>query len=140
MTTVARRHSNPITEVLSWFDTDVPFAFRTDGTPLVRIEDYVEDGTYVVRAEVPGLDPEKDLAVTVTDHVLSIRGERHEEQRDKRHHEISYGEFIRSVRLPEHTRTDEVTASYTDGLLEVRVPVEAEPAGARTVAIDRKAG
>ena len=51
MTTLTRRHDNPVAEVLSWLDNDAPFALRTDGTPLVRIEDYVEDGTYVLRAE-----------------------------------------------------------------------------------------
>ncbi len=57
MTTSTRRPSNPVAEVLSWFDHDAPFALRTDGTPLVRIEDYVEDGTYVLRCGGPGARP-----------------------------------------------------------------------------------
>lgn len=137
MTTVARRRVNPVTEVLSWFDNDAPFAFRADGGPLVRIEDYVEDDTYVLRAEVPGLDPEKDLEVAVTGDTLSIRGERREEQKDKGHHEIHYGEFVRSVKLPQGSRTDDVSASYTEGVLEVRIPVEHDRAGTRTVPIAR---
>jgi HSP20 family molecular chaperone IbpA len=140
MTQVARRRSNPVAEVLSWFDNDTPFAFRTDGTPLVRIEDYVEDGTYVVRAEVPGVDPEKDLEVKVAADTLSIRGERREEEQDKRHHEIHYGEFVRSVRLPQGSRTDDVKASYEDGVLEVRIPVETDGQATHTVPIVRKAG
>ena len=56
---------------------------------------------------------------------MSIHGERRDEKQDKRHHEIHYGEFIRSVRLPDGSRTDDVDATYTDGVLEVRVPVEA---------------
>jgi HSP20 family molecular chaperone IbpA len=139
MTTVARRRSNPVAEVLSWLDNDAPFAFRTDGTPFVRIEDYVEDHTFVLRAEVPGLDPEKDLEVAVTGDVVSIRGERHEEQQDKRHHEIHYGEFVRSVRLPQGSRTDDVSATYRDGVLEVRIPVEADGTGTHTVPITRTA-
>jgi len=140
MTTVARRRSNPVAEVLSWFDNDAPFAFRTDGTPLVRIEDYVEDGTYVLRAEVPGIDPEKDLEVSVARDMLSIRGERREEEQDKRHHEMHYGEFVRSVRLPQGARIDDVKATYTDGVLEVRVPVEPDGTATHTVPIARKAG
>jgi HSP20 family molecular chaperone IbpA len=136
MTTVARRRS-PVAEVLSWFDNDAPFAFRAEGTPFVRIEDFVEDGTYVLHAEVPGLDPEKDLEVTLTGDTVSIRGERHEEKQDRRHHEIHYGEFIRSVRLPEGAKPDEVKATYTDGVLEVRIPVETEGEGTRTVPIAR---
>jgi HSP20 family molecular chaperone IbpA len=138
MTTLERRRSNPVAELLSWFESDVPFAFRTDG-PLVRIEDFVEDDTYVLRAEAPGLDPEKDLHVSVAGDTLSIRGERHEEQQDKRHHEISYGEFLRSIRLPKGARTEDVKATYTDGVVEVRVPVEADRVDARPVPIERKA-
>ena len=140
MTTAARRRSNPVAEVLSWFDNDTPFAFRTDGTPFVRIEDYFEDGIYVLRAEVPGLDPEKDLELTMTSDTLSIRGERREEEQDKRHHEIHYGEFIRSVRLPQGSRTEGVKATYDDGVLEVRIPVESNGQAAHTVPIARKAG
>jgi len=140
MTTVARRRSNPVAEVLSWFDNDTPFTFRTDGTPFVRIEDYVEDGTYVLRAEVPGLDPEKDLELTMTSDTLSIRGERREEEQDKRHHEIHYGEFIRSVRLPQGSRTEGVKATYDDGVLEVRIPVESNGEATHTVPIAHKAG
>jgi HSP20 family molecular chaperone IbpA len=140
MTQVARRRSNPVAEVLSWFDNDVPFAFRTDGTPLVRIEDYVEDGTYVLRAELPGIDPEKDLEVSVAGDTVSIRGERREEEQDKRHHEIHYGEFLRTVRLPQGSRTDDVKATYDDGVLEVRIPVESDSQGTHTVPIARKDG
>jgi HSP20 family molecular chaperone IbpA len=106
----------------------------------VRIEDYVDDGTYVLRAELPGIDPEKDVEVHVARDTLSIRGERREEEQDKRHHEIHYGEFVRSVRLPEGARTDDVTATYDDGVLEVRVPVETDGIPTRTVPIARKAG
>jgi HSP20 family protein len=137
MTTVARRRSNPVAEVLSWLDNDAPFTFRTDGSPLVRIEDYVDDDTYVLRAEAPGLDPEKDLTVTVSGDALTIRGERHEEQQDKRYREFRYGEFARSVQLPQGARTDDIRAAYTDGVLEVRVPIDAEVTGSRTVPITR---
>jgi HSP20 family molecular chaperone IbpA len=138
MTTAARRHSNPLTEMLSWFDTDTPF--RADGTSLVRIEDYVEDDTYVLRAEVPGVDPEKDLEVSVADDVVSIRGHRREEEKDKGHHEIRYGEFVRSVRLPQRSRVDDVKATYDDGVLEVRVPVDSDGNPKHAVPITRKAG
>ena len=140
MTTLARRRTHPVAEILSWLDNDTPLGLRVDATPMVRIEDFVEDGTYVLRAEVPGLDLEKDLEVTVTADTLSIRGERREEEQDKRHHEIHYGEFVRSVRLPQGARTDDVRATYEDGVLEVRVPVATDGPPTQSVPIARKAG
>lgn len=137
MTTVVRRRGNPLADVLSWFDNEAPFTVRTDGRPLVRIEDYLEDGSYVLRAEAPGLDPEKDLEVTVTGDMVTIHGERREEEQDKRYHEIHYGEFIRSVQLPKGSRIDDLRATYVDGVLEVRVPVETAASDVRTVPITR---
>jgi len=138
MSTLVRHRNNPVAELLSWFDNDTPFAFRADGMSMVRIEDYLEDGSYVLRAEVPGVDPDKDLEVSVADGMVSIRGERREEEQDKRHHEIHYGEFVRSVRLPQGSRTEDVKATYTDGVLEVRIPVEAEGRASHRIPIDHK--
>jgi HSP20 family protein len=47
---------------------------------MIRIDEYREDGVLVVKAGMPGLDPEKDVELTVTDHVLRIVAQRHEEQ------------------------------------------------------------
>ena len=135
MTTVVRRRSNPLAEVLSWLDNEAPFTLRTETMPVVRIEDYVEDGSYVLRAEAPGLDPEKDLQVTITGDMVTIHGERREEEQDKRYHEIHYGEFVRSVQLPKGSRTEDLRATYADGVLEVRVPIETAEADVRTVPI-----
>jgi HSP20 family molecular chaperone IbpA len=110
--------------------------------PDVRVEDFVEDRVYVLRAELPGLDPEKDLDVYVEDGVLVVQGERREEQRDKNHQEFHYGTFERAVRLPDGFDEEGVAATYDDGVLEVRVPL-GEPAKAaprRKVAIDRPTG
>lgn len=137
MTTLTHRRSNPVADVLSWLDRE-PFGLRTDATtPFVRVEDFVEEGHYVLRAEVPGLDPEKDLEVSVTGDTLTIRGERREEQKDRGHHEIHYGAFVRSVQLPPGTHTEGLTAQYTDGVLEVRVPIEGERAMTRTIPVQR---
>jgi HSP20 family molecular chaperone IbpA len=140
MTTTVTRRSNPLAEVLSWFDGDMPFVLHADSTPFVRIEDYVEDGTYVLRAEAPGLDPAKDLEVTITGDTLTIRGERREETQDKRYHEISYGEFVRSVRLPKGAKGDDVRATYVDGVLDLRIPIESDIDSTRTVPIARNGG
>ena len=126
MTTLTRRPSSPVSELLDWLDTGTSLGFRGFGlTPYVRVEDYTEDGTYVLRAEMPGIDPDKDVEVGIEDDLLTIRGERHEEQKEKSHHEFHYGSFTRSIRLPHDVEAGEVKATYADGVLEVRVPLHA---------------
>jgi HSP20 family protein len=103
---------------------------------LMRIEEYVEDGSCVIRAELPGIDIEKDVEITVADGVLHIHAEREERSEDKQdgyRSEFRYGRFERTVRLPKGTSEADITATYRDGILEVRVPMpeETEPTRAR---------
>jgi HSP20 family protein len=82
------------------------------------IESYIEGDKMVVRAEMPGMDP-KDLEVTVTGNMLTIRGsreEQHEEKgRDFLQREISHQEMERSIMLPPGTTGDGIKASYKNG-------------------------
>jgi HSP20 family protein len=97
-----------------------------------RMEQFTDDdGTFVVRAELPGLDPDDDVEVTVDDDVLTISGEREERTEDRQddgtyRSEFRYGTFRRSVRLPAGAETGDITATYDDGILVVRVPVDAD--------------
>lgn len=127
MATLAKRSSSPMAEMMDWLESNAPFNFRSFGlAPVVRVEDFVEEGAYVVRAELPGIDPEKDVEVSVDNDMLTIRGERREETKEKNHHEFHYGSFLRTVGLPKGADADKITASYTDGVLEVRVPTTGE--------------
>jgi HSP20 family protein len=92
----------------------------------VRIEDFQEDGKYVLRAELPGMDPDKDIHIAVHGNEMTITAERTVETHDKHHSEFSYGKFARTVRLPAGALADEVAASYANGVLEVTVPLRAE--------------
>ncbi len=92
----------------------------------IRVEEIHEDETLVVRAELPGVDPEKDIDVSVSDGILHIgatRSEREEEKKDKSYRsEFRYGSFQRDLTLPQGVDGKSVTAQYKDGILEVRVP------------------
>jgi len=70
----------------------------------MKVEEIQEDGTLVVRAELPGLDPDKDVDVSVSDGVLHISAKREErnEKKDKGTYrsEFRYGEFSRDLALP----------------------------------------
>jgi len=126
MSTVARRTSTPMADMLEWLESNSPFNVRGLGlAPYVRVEDYVEDDTFVLRAELPGIDPDKDVELHVEHDMLTISGERREEVKEKNHRELHYGSFRRTVPLPPGTKVEDVTASYTDGVLEVRVPLGA---------------
>ena len=110
-------------------------------TPAFPVEEYRDGSTLVVKAELPNIDPDRDLDVSVTDGVLHIKGERREATEHKEKHgyrsELRYGSFTRDIALPAGFNQDDITASYNDGILEVRLPLpEAEPT-ARKVPISR---
>lgn len=141
MTTLARRSPSPMSELLDWIDASTPVAVRGLGlAPYVRVEDFTEDGTYVLRAEMPGIDPDKDVTLDIDDDVLTIHGERREEEKDKQHHEFHYGAFTRSVRLPKDIDSDAIRATYTDGVLEVRVPTRQGDHEPKRIPVERAAG
>ena len=141
MTTISRRRVNPVADVLNWLEAESAFTLRGMGlTPYIRIEDFVEDGTYVLRAEMPGIDPDKDVELNVLDDVLTIRGERKEEQQERNRHEFHYGSFERTVRLPRGTKSEDIKASYHDGVLELRIPFDGEESKPLHIPVARPEG
>ena len=92
----------------------------------IRIEDYTEDGHYVVRAEIAGIDPEKDLEVSVGADYLSIRAERSSQVESKHRSEFRYGSFSRTLPLPSGADIDDVTAEYANGILTIKVAIKGE--------------
>lgn len=138
---IAHRRRDPITDMLEWFDFTPPFTRRGVGlVPYIRIEDYVEDGHYVVRAELPGVDPDKDVELSLRGDTLTIRGERREEDRTRNHHEFHYGTFQRSVPVPAGTRAEDIRADYAGGVLEIRIPVSDADAEAHQIPVRRTSG
>lgn len=99
----------------------------SSGAAPIRVEEFVDGKTLVVRAELPGVDPGKDVEVTVTDGILKIRAERQEKEehkdKDRFRSEFRYGSFSRSIPLPEGVKEEDIKASYADGVLEVRTPL-----------------
>lgn len=125
MSTMATRASNRLADMLDWFETGSGLALR-DGDRFVRVEEFVRDGAYVVRAELPGVDPDKDIELTVEGDYLTIHGERHEEKHEKNRSEFRYGSFSRSLRMPAGVEAGAIKATYDDGILEVVVPMAEE--------------
>jgi HSP20 family protein len=88
--------------------------------------DVVEnDDEYLVKASLPGIDPE-DLDITFDDNRLTIKGEVKDEKdvEDTRYHlrERRYGSFTRSIKMPSGIKSDEIEARYDKGVLELHLP------------------
>jgi HSP20 family protein len=80
----------------------------------------------IIRAELPGVDPEKDVEISYKEGALIIRGERRTEERtdDMRYHRVenTYGAFERTVSLPRGIQAEDIKATHKDGILEIVIP------------------
>jgi HSP20 family molecular chaperone IbpA len=135
----AVRTDEPFPRLMDWFENLLPsdVAWRGLDRATIKVEEFTRDGRFVVRAELPGIDPEKDVDVSVTDGMLTIRAERREEHTEERRSEFVYGRFVRTLTLPSGVDESAITAEYKDGILEVSVPMP-EPVTAPTrIAVTR---
>lgn len=101
---------------------------------MLKVEEYRDGDALVIRADLPGIDPEKDVDIDILDGTLRVSAERHKEERieekDYVRTELRYGSFSRTVPLPAGASEQDVAATYKDGVLEIRVPVAAAQAPA----------
>ena len=108
------------------FSTD-HFPFFTVDT--IKVEEFRDGNTLVVRAELPGIDPDKDVELTVENGYLTLHAERKEDKKEdskgRYYSEFRYGSFTRVIPLPAEATEADVKATYSDGILEVRMPVDA---------------
>ncbi|MCF6474873.1 Hsp20/alpha crystallin family protein [Nonomuraea sp. MG754425] len=112
-------------------------AFRT-GEGAIRVEDYIDDGNYVIRAELPGMDPDKDVEITVSGGMLRLHAERREEHKEAHRSEFHYGSLSRLLTLPEGVAADDVKAAYDKGILTITVPMpKAAEKKARRITIEK---
>ena len=95
--------------------------------PFLPVTDvFARDDDVVVRLEIAGIDPEKDLSVTLEEGQLVIRGERKrtEELEEEEYYRMkaAYGQFERRLPIPEGIDENKIVAEYSDGILEVVIP------------------
>jgi HSP20 family protein len=106
---------------------DESAAVASDWLPAVDIKE--EANGFVIHADVPGVEP-KDIDVTLENGILTIRGERRLEAREERDAyrrvERVSGQFFRRFSLPDTAAADGVEAKYSNGVLEVRIPKQAQ--------------
>jgi HSP20 family protein len=96
-----------------------------EGEWLPRIDVAETEENVIVTAEIPGVKQD-DVTITVTDDILTIKGEKKEEKEIKREDycsiERSYGSFMRSITLPSSVQADKAKATHKDGVLTVTIP------------------
>jgi HSP20 family protein len=137
---------NPFEDKLSSWHRDIDDLFgRFFGRPELRltggpppIETYRKEGNYIVRVDLPGVDP-KNLDVHVEGDLLTIKAERKAEEKGPEYRETVYGKFERAVTLPHGVKAEKITARYENGVLELVVPLPVELAG-KKIPIQIEAG
>ena len=96
---------------------------ETSWLPTVDISE-TENG-YEIRAELPGVS-EDDVNVSVTDNVLTVKGEKRQEEETegKNYHRVErrYGSFQRRFTLPPGVERDDIKAEFGDGVLTLSIP------------------
>ncbi len=106
-------------------------------TPAIEVSE--KENEIVVRAEVPGMNPE-DMDIRVENNHLILSGEKKHEHKDEKenqiHREFSYGRFYRTIPLRGEVDPGDVKAKYKDGVLTVNVPINPESARAKKIAIE----
>lgn len=123
--------------LFDWLRWPEPWPFGEE----MSLEEFVDGDEFVARAEIPGLDPDKDIDIQVSDSTLRIRAERHQESKTTEkggyRSEFRYGSFTRSVPLPAGTSEQDVRATYKDGILEVRMPIDRGRAEGKKISVQR---
>lgn len=90
---------------------------------------YEDEKSITIKVDVPGMS-QKDISVEIQDNVLTIKGERKEEEEMKQKNahiiERRYGKFIRRIALPENVEADKTKAKIKDGVLTITIPKKEE--------------
>ena len=104
-------------------------SLTTAGAFVPPVDIYEDEHTIQLRLEVPGID-EKDLDIKVENNTLTVTGERKLEKEEKeenfRRVERRYGSFTRSFTLPNTVNTEDINASYDNGVLNIKLAKRAE--------------
>ena len=97
--------------------------FGWEKAPAVDVVE--KEKAYEISAELPGMD-EKDIAVTVANGILTIKGEKRDQKEEKQKDyyvsERHYGSFARSFRIPEEVDSGKIEAKFEKGVLAVTLP------------------
>jgi HSP20 family protein len=127
-----RRMNSLFDDFFGRSSSDLWNGFEGSFAPRIDVSD--SDKEVRVSAELPGLD-EKEVDVTLSGNLLTIKGEKKEEQDETKgdywHSERRYGYFERSVQLPQAVDADKAKAKFRKGVLKVTIPKKLEAQSSR---------
>lgn len=115
---------------------------RTPGSSrlMPALDVFEKDGKLHITAELPGMQ-DKDIDIELTDDVLTISGEKRDEREVKEDNyyrsERTFGSFRRQIALPPNADTDNVDATFKDGVLKIAVPVKASATSAKKIEVKK---
>ncbi|CAM4527169.1 Hsp20/alpha crystallin family protein [Nocardia ninae] len=131
----SQQSRSPLAGVGDFLRKIVPFVGSGSSGDL-RVEEAPDkDNYHVVRVEIPGIDPDRDLEVSVQDGHLTIKAERSEERSVGGYSEFRYGSLMRTVALPAGARDDDIAATYANGILSVRIRMNESASSARKIPV-----
>lgn len=117
---------------------EVPRISRAEWQVAPAMDVVEKDDAYEITAELPGLD-DKDVDIKLSNHTLIVRGEKSEEKEDKHKDyymsERRYGSFQRSFSLPDGVDADKITASFSKGVLTVKLPKTSAAKAEKKIAV-----
>ena len=148
---------DPLRELASFRKEMDDLFRRTLGSPGLEEEGRLEGGqwmmpavdtffkgdTFHIKAELPGVSKD-DIDVSIDGNMVTLKGERKEDKETKEQdyhlRESRYGSFVRRLTLPEGAKSEDVHASYDNGVLEITVPVDQKAISGRKVLIEGPEG
>lgn len=140
-----KKPERPLARLFDWFEPTELSKFLDGFRPSedrIRVEEEVVGDHLVIRAELPGVDPDKDVDITIDGDVLTVSAERRKEETSEKEgqfrSEFRYGSFRRSIRMPQGVTAEDVKANYRDGILEVKMPVPKAKNTASKVSISKE--
>jgi HSP20 family protein len=104
-------------------ETSLARRFGEEWSPSVDVSETKDN--ILIKAELPGLEA-KDVDVSISGDMLTIKGEKKKEQeeKDEHHHYVErfYGSFQRSFKIPVNVKADKIDAAFDKGILKVTLP------------------
>jgi len=116
-------------DISDWAGSPLSTLHHMEPTPQpIPVEEYLDGDRYMIRFELPGVDPGKDLDVSVQAQVLTVHAQKRPAVASRSHSQFRYGEFCSHITMPAGIDATDISATCQNGVLEVSAGYEAQQA------------